>query len=144
MVSGWLLNLTRVGAVGAGIMAGFFFAYSNGVMPALKKLPADQGAAAMQNINRDVQNPLFLVIFIGSTLAAAALAISSTWTWDEGSAGLRLAGGGLFVVGNFGSPSRTTYRATTVSTSRRRSGRRTSTSGSPGTTCEPSRARRHA
>ena len=70
-------------------------------MPALKKRPADQGALAMQTTNRDVQNPLFLIIFIGSTLAAAALAISGAWTWDEGSAGLRLAGGDLFVVGNF-------------------------------------------
>jgi uncharacterized membrane protein len=100
-VDGWLLTLTRAGALGAGLMAGFFFAYSNGVMPALKKLPADQGALAMQTINRDVQNPLFLLIFMGSTLVAAAIAVSTAWTWDESAAGLRLAGGGVFVIGNF-------------------------------------------
>ena len=85
-----MLNLTRAGAVGAGMMAGFFFAYSNGVMPALKKLPPEQGALAMQTINRDVQNPLFMVLFMGSTLVATAIAVSTAWTWDEGAAWLRL------------------------------------------------------
>ncbi len=55
----------------------------------------------MQTINRDVQNPLFMVLFMGSTLVAAAIAVSTAWTWDEGSAWLRLTGGGLFVAGSF-------------------------------------------
>jgi uncharacterized membrane protein len=100
-MAGWLLNLTRAGAVGAGLMAGLYFAYSNNVMPALRKLPTEQGALAMQHINRDIQNPLFMVVFMGSTVLAAAIAISTAWTWDDGSPVLRLAGGALFVVGNF-------------------------------------------
>jgi uncharacterized membrane protein len=64
-------------------------------------MPADQGAAAMQQMNRDIQNPLFMLVFMGSTLVAAAIAVSTAWTWDEGSPWLRLTGGGLFVIGNF-------------------------------------------
>jgi uncharacterized membrane protein len=100
-VSGWLLNLTRAGAVGTGLMAGLFLAFSTAVMPALERLPAHEGAAAMQHINRDIQNPWFVVAFLGSTIAAGAVAVSTVWTWDEGSPGLRLAGGALFVLGNF-------------------------------------------
>ena len=55
----------------------------------------------MRTINRDVQNPLFMVLFMGSTLVATAIAVSTAWTWDKGSAWLRLTGGGLFVVGSF-------------------------------------------
>jgi uncharacterized membrane protein len=69
-------------------------------MPALSKLPDADGATAMQHINREIQNPLFLLVFSGSTLAAGAIAVSTAWTWDEGAPWLRLIGGGLFVVGN--------------------------------------------
>jgi uncharacterized membrane protein len=100
-VDGWVLDLTRAGAVGAGLMAGLFFAFSTSVMPALRKLPAPDGAAAMQQINREIQNPLFLLVFMGSTLIAAAIAVSTAWTWDQPWAGLRLAGGSTFVAGNF-------------------------------------------
>lgn len=99
-MSDWLLNLTRAGAVGAGLMAGLYFAFSTAVMPALSKLPDADGATAMQHINREIQNPLFLLVFSGSTLAAGAVAVSTAWTWDEGAPWLRLIGGGLFVVGN--------------------------------------------
>jgi uncharacterized membrane protein len=97
----WLLDLTRAGALIAAFMAGFFFAYSNGVMPALRRLPADQGAVAMQTINRDVQNPLFLVVFVGAAILGAAIVVSAAWTWDQSAAGLRLGGGALLFVGSF-------------------------------------------
>ena len=97
----WVVQLTRAGAVGAGLMAGLFFAFSTSVMPALKKLPAAHGAAAMQHINREIQNPLFLFVFMASTLIAATVAVSTAWTWHQPNAGVRLAGGAAFVVGNF-------------------------------------------
>lgn len=88
----WLLTLTRVGAIGSGLMAGFFFAFSVGVMPSLDRLDHPAGLRVMQRINADIQNPLFIVVFLGSGLAGAALAASSIWTWDQPAAGWRLAG----------------------------------------------------
>lgn len=97
----WLLNLTRAGAASAFFMAGFYFAFSNGVMPALRKLPPDEGATAMQTINSDVQNPLFLIAFMAAAILGAAIAASAAWTWDQPAAVLRLAGGVLLLAGNF-------------------------------------------
>jgi len=98
-MDGWLLQLTRVGAIGAGLIGGLFVAFSICVMPALDRLPHDQGTAAMQKINIVIQNPVFLLAFMGTAFAAAALAITSAWTWDEPNSALRLAGGLLYLFG---------------------------------------------
>jgi uncharacterized membrane protein len=100
-MDGWLLNLTRAGVVGAGMMAGVFFIFSVAIMPALRRLPDARGMPAMQKINDTIQNPWFFVVFVGTALVGAALAVSAAWTWDEPGAGLRLAGGLCYVVGAF-------------------------------------------
>jgi uncharacterized membrane protein len=99
-MDGWLLNLTRFTAVTIGLMAGVFFVFSVAIMPALERMAAHDGMKAMQNINDDIQNPLFLLVFMGSGLAGAALAASTIWTWDQPGAGYRLAGGLLAFLGS--------------------------------------------
>jgi hypothetical protein len=47
----WLVVLAFAGALGSGLMAGAFFAFSTFVMRALARLPAAEGIAAMQSIN---------------------------------------------------------------------------------------------
>ena len=46
-----LFALTFVSALGCGLIAGVFFAFSAFVMKALVRLPPTQGIAAMQSIN---------------------------------------------------------------------------------------------
>jgi len=99
VTNGWLLQLTRVGAVGTGLMGGVFFIFSVCIMPALDRLSPAEGMAAMQTINTVIQNPFFVPLFVGTGLVGAALAITSVWTWDEPGAPLRLAGGVVYVVG---------------------------------------------
>ena len=41
---------TLATALGCGLIAGAFFAFSSFVMPALKRLPTTEGIAAMQSI----------------------------------------------------------------------------------------------
>jgi uncharacterized membrane protein len=101
MMSTWLVTLVRIGAVGCGLMAGVFFAFSVAVMPGLRRLPPSSGLEAMQAINRAILNPIFLVVFMGTTLVAAALAVTALWTWDDGGGALRLAGGLTYVIGGF-------------------------------------------
>ena len=55
-------------ALGCGLMAGTFFAFSVFVMSALARLPAPQGIAAMQSINITVINPVFMLVFMGTAL----------------------------------------------------------------------------
>lgn len=100
-MSPWLLQLVRAGLVGSGLMAGLFFAFSVAVMPGLRRLEPPNGIAAMQAMNRAILNPVFMVVFVGTALIAAALAVSTAWTWDEGRAELRLAAGLTYLLGGF-------------------------------------------
>jgi len=53
-----LFALTLCAALGCGLMAGVFFAFSSFVMNALARLTPGEGIAAMQSINVAVINPL--------------------------------------------------------------------------------------
>ena len=52
-----LFALTLVSALGCGLVAGIFFAFSAFMMKALSRLPPEEGIAAMQSINVAVLNP---------------------------------------------------------------------------------------
>jgi uncharacterized membrane protein len=57
-MTGVLYAATLATALGCGLVAGVFFAFSSFVMPALKRLPPAQGIAAMQSINKLAVTPL--------------------------------------------------------------------------------------
>ncbi|RXZ83814.1 DUF1772 domain-containing protein [Paenibacillaceae bacterium] len=97
-----LLNcLTLFSALGSGLVAGLFFAFSTFVMTALTRLPASQGIAAMQSINITVLNPLFGLVFAGTALASVALTILSFFRWGEAGANYLLAGSLIYLIGSF-------------------------------------------
>ena len=58
--------LNLVTALGCGVIAGVFFAFSTFVMCALARLPAAQGIAAMQSINVLAMTPPFMIAMFGS------------------------------------------------------------------------------
>ena len=66
MVDNLLYTVILVSALGCGLIAGVFFAFSSFVMKALSRIPAAQGIAAMQSINVVVLNPVFLGVFFGA------------------------------------------------------------------------------
>jgi len=99
MVDGLARILTLVAAVGTGLVAGIFFAFSSFVMRALDRLPAAQGIAAMQSINVAVINPLFMTTFLGTGAACALLVALSLWDWHRPGSGFLLSGGLLYLVG---------------------------------------------
>jgi hypothetical protein len=78
-----LFVLTLLAALGSGIIAGVFYAFSTFVMKALARLPAEQGAAAMQSINVAVINPMFLGAFLGTALICIGTAIGAFMRWDR-------------------------------------------------------------
>lgn len=65
-----------IGAVGAGIMAGLLFAFSSFVMRALDTLEADAAVQAMQQINKKIINPLFVLVFAGVAVVSVYLMIA--------------------------------------------------------------------
>ncbi len=93
----WLSTL--VASVGAGLVAGIFFAFSTFVMKALGRLPPAHGIAAMQFINVTVINPWFLTVFFGTAAVCAVLLVFSLLDWQRPGAGMRLAGSLLYLVG---------------------------------------------
>jgi uncharacterized membrane protein len=90
-----------VAAVGSGLMAGFFFAFSICVMRALGALPPAQGIGAMQSINVAVLNPWFLSVFFGMAALAMFLIVAALLRWLEPGAACVLAGGLLYLLGTF-------------------------------------------
>lgn len=60
-------------ALGCGLMAGFFYAFSILVMRSLATLPPSQGIAPMQSINVVVINPWFMTPFLGLTVVSVLL-----------------------------------------------------------------------
>ena len=102
-MSGSLLTgLVVAAALGAGLMAGLFFAFSAFVMEGLGRLPPAQGIAAMQSINVAVLNPVFLTVFVGTAVLGALLAVGALLGWGSGSALAVIAGALLYIVGTFG------------------------------------------
>jgi uncharacterized membrane protein len=100
-VDNLLFASTLLAALGCGLMAGFFFAFSVCVMKALARLPAAQGIAAMQSINVAVINPIFLAAFLGTAAACVLVMITSLVGWHASGAVYLLVGGVLYLVGSF-------------------------------------------
>jgi uncharacterized membrane protein len=93
--------LTVIAALGSGLMAGTFFAFSVFVMGALGRLPTEQGISAMQSINVVVLNALFLGVFLGTAVVCTLLGGMTVFAWPSSGAGWRLAGCLLYVAGSF-------------------------------------------
>ncbi|WP_439664025.1 anthrone oxygenase family protein [Lentzea sp. HUAS TT2] len=83
-------TITLITATATGLMAGLFFAFSVAVMPGLADLPAEQARAAMRRINARIQNPVFLLVFLGTAVLCGIEVFQG-----------RIVGGLLYVVGSF-------------------------------------------
>jgi uncharacterized membrane protein len=97
-----LAALTLVAALGSGLVAGVFFAFSSFVMPALARLPAQAGVAAMQAINVTAISFAFMLALFGTGAAALALAGWAVAEWDGAFSPHLLVGGALYLVGVVG------------------------------------------
>lgn len=86
-------------AIGCGLVAGLYFAFSTFIMTALGRIDQSQGAAAMNSINSTVLGSLFMPLFFGTTMASAALAVLALFRWSEPGAAAMLAGGLIYVIG---------------------------------------------
>jgi uncharacterized membrane protein len=96
-----MIGLTVAAALGSGLVAGIFFAFSSFIMPALRQRPAAEGIAAMQSINRTVITPSFMAVFLGTPLIAGGLAVYGGLDLEAPGAFASLVGGLLAVLGCF-------------------------------------------
>jgi uncharacterized membrane protein len=91
--------VTLVCALGCGLVAGFFYAFSICVMKALGKVPPEQGIAAMQWINVVVINSWFFTTFLGTAVACVFTLIRLLVRWHVPGAPCLLAGSVFYLVG---------------------------------------------
>lgn len=90
--------LTFVSALGSGLIAGFFLAFSIVVMKSLAQQPPPQGIAAMQSINIVVINPMFMSAFFGTAAACLMLTVSTFFRWQRPGTAYLLTGSLLYLV----------------------------------------------
>jgi len=98
MIDGYPRTLTVIAAVGAALSAGVFFAFSTFVMQALRRLPDEQGLAAMQAINKAAPTPLFMLALFGTAALCLVLGVVALRHLGEPWAAWLLAGAGLYLV----------------------------------------------
>lgn len=98
----YVLPITVLAAVGAGLIGGLLFIFSNTVMKALTRLPPEQGMTAMQYINVIIVNPMFLSVFLGTALLCGVLVAYALLGWSGAAAPWLLIGAGAYLIGTFG------------------------------------------
>jgi uncharacterized membrane protein len=94
-----LLLATLSAALGSGLVAGVFFAFSTFVMPALARLPPGQGVAAMQAINVAAINRWLMGALFGTGAVCLVLVATSLFDWGAPGSGLRLGGSVVYLAG---------------------------------------------
>jgi uncharacterized membrane protein len=94
-------GLLWISAVGCGLMAGLYFAFSTFIMTAFGRIDQAAGIAAMNSINKVIVQSVFLPLFMGSTATCLLLAVLGLFRWNEPGALAMIAGGLLYVVGMF-------------------------------------------
>ena len=96
-----LSSLPYLTCIGAATVGGVFLAFSTFVMRALVQLPANEGTAAMQHINVRVLNPLFLGVFVGTTVLASICIFAGFFPWGTARSMHLLMGGACYLLGSF-------------------------------------------
>jgi uncharacterized membrane protein len=88
-------------ALGAGLIAGLFFAFSTFIMTALGRSGQVHGIVAMNSINTTILRSLFMPLFYGTTLTSIALAVIALSRWEGGRSMALLVGAIVYVLGMF-------------------------------------------
>src|ERR1700730_9288817 len=98
----YILPITVLAGVGSGLMAGLLSALSIFVVNALTRPPQEQGRAGMQLINATIINPVFLLLFLGTAVLCAVLALYSVLQWQSTTTVWLLVGCVFYLVGTVG------------------------------------------
>ena len=88
-------------AIGCGLLAGLYFAFSTFIMTALGRIDQGAGIAAMNSINKVIVRSPFLPVFLGSTATCLLLTVLALFRWNEPGALAMITGGLLYVIGMF-------------------------------------------
>lgn len=88
-------------AIGSGLVAGIFFAFSTFIMTAFSRIPAEQGIAAMNSINVTIVRSPFMGLFVPTAMLCIVIAVLAVIDWRGGASLLMLAGAALYLLASF-------------------------------------------
>ena len=88
--------------LGAGLITGLLFAFSNFVMRALADLPSDEAMFAMQRINVTIINPVFMMFFLGTPVLCSIITFTTIQNINESGSLYLLIGALAYIIGPFG------------------------------------------
>lgn len=94
-------SLLWIGAMGCGLLAGVYFAFSIFIMTALGRIGQAHGVLVMNSINSTILQSWFMPLFYGTTISSLVLAISGFSRRGEPGATAMLAGGLVYIAGMF-------------------------------------------
>lgn len=101
MVGQILDPLLMLAGLAAALVAGVFLTFSDFVMRALGASAPSAGTEAMQHANREVFKSLFMLLFLGSVLLAAAILILAISSLSEPVSSWMIAGSLNYLFGVF-------------------------------------------
>jgi uncharacterized membrane protein len=96
-----VMILEIIAAIGAGLTAGIFYAFSTFVMAGLGRIAPEQGIAAMNSINVTVINPWFMAVFLGTPALSVILIVMALFKWSEPGSLLIIAASLIYIAGSF-------------------------------------------
>lgn len=95
-------TLALAAALGSGLMAGLYFAFSICVMEALGRVRPAQGIAVMQAINVSILNVTFASVFGGTALVALGSAVMAVIEVGWVGSGYSILGAAAYLIGSLG------------------------------------------
>lgn len=98
-----LIIVLTAAAIGSGLIAGIFFAFSTFVMTAFARIPAEQGIAAMNSINVTIVRSPFMLLFVPTAILCLVIAALAFLNWREVTSLWMLAGAALYLIASFAS-----------------------------------------
>ena len=101
MSSPVLTALLWTAALGSGLIAGVYLAFSGFIMQALGKINPAQAIAAMNSINETILRSLFMPLFFASSFVSLCLVIVAFARWGKAGTELALLAGVVYFVGMF-------------------------------------------
>ena len=101
MYASMIALLLIIAAIGAGLMAGVYFAFSAFIMRSLDRLDAANAVDAMNAINEVILRSWFMPLFFGTSLLCLLLAVLALFDWSDPNAPLLLTAGLTYFGGMF-------------------------------------------
>src|SRR4030095_15610301 len=84
------------GAIGCGLLAGVYFAFSTFIMTAFARIEPAKGVSDMNSINSTILHSLFMPCFYGTTIISFVLVIVAVFRRGDPGAVAMLTGGLIY------------------------------------------------